>query len=125
MILGNCFRPQALGGIGDETVRQRERAGELFSILRPGRKRAREYPALQAWAGITGEPLRQVLKALDEPGCAEAYAFFTSPNDLLGGLTPIEAMLGKIGSERDVDDDARRLLSTSPSDRTEAVSHAA
>ncbi|QNB16147.1 hypothetical protein G5S35_31325 [Paraburkholderia tropica] len=124
-LLSAAAMGQALGGIGDETVRQRERAGELFSILRPGRKRGREYPAFQAWAGITGEPLRQVLKALDEPGGAEAYAFFTSPNDLLGGLTPIEAMFGKIGSGRDVDDDARRLLSGSPSDRTEAVSHAA
>ena len=33
----------ALGDLSDETVRQRERAGELFSVLRPGRKRGREY----------------------------------------------------------------------------------
>jgi hypothetical protein len=116
---------QALGGLGDETVRQRERAGELFSVLRPGRKRGREYPAFQAWAGIAGQPLADVLKALGAASSTAAYGFFTSPTDLLDGLTPIEAMLGRATTSRTLDASALRLLSGTPADRLEAVIKAA
>ncbi|MEZ2352136.1 hypothetical protein [Caballeronia sp. RCC_10] len=116
---------QALGGIGDESVRQREKAGELFSVLRPGRKRGREYPAFQAWTGISGEPLKQVLDALERPEGAAAYAFFTSPSDLLGGLSPVEAMLGTMTSQRSLADDAAGFLSAPSAERLEAVLQAA
>lgn len=116
---------QALGGLGDETVRQRERAGELFSILRPGRKRGREYPAFQAWSGIAGDPLVRVLAALDGVSATVVYGFFTSPTDLLGGLTPIEALLGRPTSNRDLAPQAREWLATAPEDRLAAVVEAA
>lgn len=45
----------SLGSPSDETVRQRERAGELFSVLRPGRGLCREYPAFQAWPATPGQ----------------------------------------------------------------------
>lgn len=112
---------RALGGLTDETVRQRERAGELFSIMRPGRKRGREYPAFQAWQGITGQPLAQVMLALGGASGTAAYGFFTSPTDLLGGLTPIEAMLGRLTSRRAIEPSARDLLSASAEERLQAV----
>ena len=77
-------------------MRVRERAGELFSVLRTGRKRGREYPAFQAWSGIAGKPLAKVLAALGSASGAVAYGFFTSPTDLLGGVTPIEVLIGKL-----------------------------
>lgn len=116
---------QALGGLGDETVRQRERAGMLFSVLRPGRKRGREYPAFQAWLGIAGEPLERSLKALGPVGGAAAYGFFTSPADLLDGLTPIEALLGRLTTERAIDAGARALLASPTADRLDAVERTA
>jgi hypothetical protein len=112
---------RTLGGLTDETVRQRERAGELFSIMRPGRKRGREYPAFQAWQGITGQPLAQVMLALGGASGTAAYGFFTSPTDLLGGLTPIEAMLGSLTSRRAIEPSARDLLSASAEERLQAV----
>ncbi|WP_157360078.1 hypothetical protein [Caldimonas brevitalea] len=116
---------RALGGLSDETVRQRERAGELFSILRPGRKRGREYPAFQAWTGIAGEPLNRVLAALGRPNGPSAYLFFTSPIDLLGGLTPIEALLGRLPLARDLEPEAADLLGRTAEERLSSVLRAA
>lgn len=111
----------ALGGLSDETVRQRERAGELFSILRPGRKRGREYPAFQAWPGIAGEPLASTLVVLGAENGTLAYGFFTSPTDLLGGLTPIEALLGRLTAGRSIDPGAHALLAAPAQERLRAV----
>ena len=116
---------QALGGLSDETVRVRERAGELFSVLRPGRKRGREYPAFQAWSGIAGKPLAEVLAALGSTSGTVAYGFFTSPTDLLGGLTPIEALIGKLTNPRNLEPEVQQLLSDDAVERLKAVEHAA
>jgi len=116
---------QALGGLSDETVRVRERAGELFSVLRPGRKRGREYPAFQAWSGIAGKPLAEVLAALGSTSGTVAYGFFTSPTDLLGGLTPIEALIGKLTNPRNLEPEVQQLLSNDAVERLKAVEHAA
>ncbi|MBL8474002.1 MAG: hypothetical protein KF778_00270 [Rhodocyclaceae bacterium] len=115
----------ALGGLGDETVRQRERAGKLFSILRSGRKRGREYPAFQAWPEVAGEALERALAALGGTGAAAAYGFFTSACDLLGGLTPIEALIGRLTSIRPIAQESRALLAAPAEARREAVEQAA
>jgi len=106
-------------------VRLRERAGELFSVLRPGRKRGREYPAFQAWPGIAGKPLAQVLAALGPARGAAAYGFFTSPTDLLGGRTPIEELTGKLTIARDLEAEVQELLSAEAAERQRAVEDAA
>lgn len=116
---------RALGGLSDETVRQRERAGELFSILRSGRKRGREYPAFQAWDGIAGQPLTQALAALGEVSSTAAYGFFTSATDLLGGLTPIEALLGRVTTARGLGRETQQLLAAPAAERLQAVIKAA
>ena len=116
---------QALGGLSDETVRQRERSGELFSILRPGRKRGREYPAFQGWAGVAGSPLTDVLAALGPATSTAAYGFFTGPTDLLGGLTPIEALIGRLTTQRHLDAETQDLLVASSDERLQAVIKAA
>jgi hypothetical protein len=109
----------ALLGVTDETVRNREQAGELFSILRPGRKRGREYPAFQAWEGVAGEPLKQVLAALGRPSGPAAYGFFTSPQDTLAGLTPLEAMVGL--TSREVAPEAQEFLGIGSAERLATV----
>lgn len=120
---------KALGGLSDETVRQREKAGELFSILRPGRKRGREYPAFQAWPGVGGAPLQKVLaklRAWPTITGADTYGFFSTPTELLGGLTPIEALIGALSpSARPVGDGARNLLAAPDESRLDAVLQAA
>lgn len=118
---------KALGGLGDATVRLREQAGELFSILPAGRKRGREYPAFQAWPGIAGQPLARTLAALGQSGGAAAYDFFTSPNDLLDGLTPVEALLGRLTLRQNVDlhADGQGLLAEPAEERQYAVVRAA
>lgn len=113
----------AVLGVTDETVRNREAAGELFSMLRPGRKRGREYPAFQAWDGVTGGPLKEILTALDRPSGPVAYAFFTSPQDTLGGLSPLEALVGL--TPREVSPEAQEFLGAAASERLAAVVQAA
>lgn len=116
---------KALGGISDEAVRNRERNGELFSILRSGRKRGREYPTFQSWRGIVGRPLTTTLKALDTQDGAHAYSFFTSPTDLLGGLTPIEVMVGRAPRSGNIEDEAWLVLEAGAEARVETVIRAA
>jgi hypothetical protein len=113
----------AVLGVSDETVRNREQAGELFSVLRPGRKRGREYPAFQGWEGIAGEPLKQVLVALERPSGPVAYAFFTTPFDGLGGLTPVQALVGYAAP--DADEEVREFAALAASERLVTVIRAA
>ncbi|WP_185826403.1 hypothetical protein [Xanthomonas sp. SI] len=113
-------------GISDETVRRREDEREVFSILRPGRKRGREYPAFQAWPGIVGAPLTQVLAALDPELGSATYGFFVSPNELLYDLTPVELLCGALLSVRDLSaGGADQLMASAPAARLEAVIGAA
>lgn len=110
-------------GIGDQRVRERETAGQLFSVMKPGRQRGREYPVFQAWPGVAGAPLAEVLKALGAPATKgpAAYGFFTSPTDLLEYLTPIEVMTGRLTRQRAVEPGAQRLLGLPESERLDVV----
>jgi hypothetical protein len=112
-------------GLDDDSVRERERVGTLFSILRPATKKGREYPAFQAWPGIAGEPLVRALTALAPADGATAYGFFISVTDLLVGLSPIEVLLGKPLTAREYDTDATRLLNAPKEERLVAVEKAA
>lgn len=108
-------------GVSDETVRNYEKADELFSFMSPARKRGRAYPAFQAMKGVSGAPLSKVLAALKGLDGASIYQFFSSPSPELAGLTPVEVMTGQLTLPRVLDNagleilkaaDARRLLST-------------
>ncbi|WP_126962802.1 hypothetical protein [Xanthomonas arboricola] len=109
--------------VSDETVRRREKEGQVISFLSSHRKRGRSYPVFQTWEGIRGEPLKEVLKQLTDGG-AQTFAFFTAINDTLGGLTPIEALLGRLTSHRDVGE-GLGLLNQGAVKRREAVMAAA
>jgi hypothetical protein len=69
--------------------------GYLYGYLPDGRKRGHVYPAFQAWAGIYGEPLRQVLQALGNAEGWQIDDFFADESLDLGGITPVEALLGQ------------------------------
>ena len=114
-----------LGNLSDETVRQREKKGQLFSILRPGRKRGREYPAFQAWAEIVGHPLEEVMAALGDSRASLAYGFFLSPNVALGDLTPLEVMTGKAALPHSSSGPGKQLLDSPTDVRRAAVVEAA
>ena len=79
-------------GLSDESVRLRERAGELFSVIEPGRRRGRRYPEFQLWPGLAGEPLKRILARLAGVDGASAYQFFTSPAMELAGLSPLQVL---------------------------------
>jgi hypothetical protein len=115
---------RALGGLSVGMVRQRERDGEIFSIVRPGRGRDREYLAFQVWSGIRGEPLAKVLAALGKPSGAVAYAFFMCPSEALGGLAPIEALSG-LSHSPDLREEVQAFLAWSADARLAAVLQAA
>lgn len=106
-----------LGGLSDETVRQREKAGQLFSVLPEGRHRGREYPAFQLLPGIAGEPLQAFLRVLGDLGGALIYQFMTSPNDALGGLSPLQLLIKESGG----DETAASLLALPDAQRLDAV----
>jgi len=54
------------------------------------------YPAFQAWEGIAGEPLANVLAALRGLDSEELDEFFGIGHTALHGLTPVEAMCGQM-----------------------------
>lgn len=107
--------------VSTETVRRRTVKRTLIAVLGPGRKRGREYPMFQAWPGIAGAPLEAVLAALQNPDGATAYQFMTTPSDALGGLTPIEVMLGEAPQEADLAPGAREFLQEGDEVRLRAV----
>jgi len=110
-----------LGGLGDEMVRIRERAGEFFSKLPEGRKRGRLYPAFQGWPGVVGTPLIRVLVQLQSRSDSFRWYFFALPRPRLGGLTPVEVLTGRLLEERAVDADAVQLLAARANARLAAV----
>ncbi len=111
--------------LSEDAVRAREARRELFGYLPGDRKRGRVYPSFQVWETIKGEPLHQILKALgDEPASSDA-TFFTSVNRELGGLTPIEALVGSLSVERAFEEDVTSLLLATSEDRLRAVIEAA
>ncbi len=114
-----------LGGLVPESVRLRERAHALFSTLPPGRERGRAYPAFQAWPEIVGGPLRRTLEALGEPDGTAAYGFFASTPPELDGLTPVEALCGRLVHPRTLAAHAHALLKASSDVRLDAVTGAA
>jgi hypothetical protein len=115
-------------GISPVTVRKREADGELFSVLPSGRTRGRLYPELQAWSGINGDPLHAVLAALRDAGAADgssAYIFFAGVTDLLGGLTPVEALVGQLLRHRPLDPAVSKFLGRPAPERLNSVIEAA
>lgn len=111
--------------VSSETVRRRTLARTLIAVLGPGRKRGREYPMFQTWPGIAGAPLEAVLEALRHPEGAPAYQFMTTPSDALGGLTPIEVMVGEAAPEAELSPGARDFLQEDQEARLRAVVEAA
>lgn len=117
-------------GVSEEAVRQRHQAGKLIAILSQGRERGRGFPIFQAWDGITGAPLEQILKALgyEGPGKAvdgaDAFQFFTSRNELLGGFTPVEVLTGAGVPDPD-DAEATEFLAKPHQERVDFVASVA
>jgi hypothetical protein len=105
-------------GLSDEAVLSAERAGELFSIVRPNRGLSREFPEFQLWQCIAGRPLQEVLAALGRPTGPIAYGFFTSPLVGLAGLTPIQALIGRA---LDAPEEAREFLQRNADERLGVV----
>lgn len=110
----------ALGNLDFAAVCREEKAGRLFSVVR-GRAGRREYPAFQAWSGIAGTPLCQVLDQLGEITPSDAYGFFAGTTEILDGLTPIEVLTGKLVVARCLDEDAHELQACRRECRLEAV----
>lgn len=117
-------------GVSEEAVRQRHQAGKLIAILTEGRERGRGFPIFQAWEGIAGATLEQVLKAIgyDGPGssvdAADAFQFFVSRNELLGDFTPVEVLTGA-GLPNPEDIEAAEFLAKPYQERLEFVTNVA
>ena len=71
-------------------------------IFRIGRRSPSwpEIPRVPLFPGIAGEPLQALLKVLGDLGGALIYQFMTSPNDALGGLSPLQLLIKEpVGDE--------------------------
>jgi len=89
---------RALGDIPGDEVAMRRARGELFAVSVQSQGVDRLYPAFQAWSGINGAPLRQVLQALGpEVDDAGALIFFMTRSEDSGHLTPVEVLRGHAG----------------------------
>ncbi|MGF6571131.1 NAD-specific glutamate dehydrogenase [Paraburkholderia sp. GAS333] len=115
-----------LGNLSPETIGTLEAAGELFSVSAPSKKHSRGYPSFQAWERIAGEPLQRILNTLgrDVSG-PNAFSFFRSVTDLLGGLSPVECLVGGLTASRELPDEALKLLAADAGERLGAVLDAA
>jgi hypothetical protein len=114
-------------GVTEEAARLRHKDGKLLAILSAGRERGRGFPIFQAWDGVAGQPLEQILQTLgyEGPGkgsidAAEAFQFFISRNELLGDFTPVEVLTGA-GLPRDDDAQASDFLAKPHAERLEFV----
>lgn len=119
---------EQLGKISAEAVRQREEDGALFSVRASDRTSEQLYPAFQAWEGIGGKPLQSVLATLRDAGASggsTAYVFFAGTTDVLGNLTPVEALLGKSLTARPLGTAVSAFLACPLAVRLEAVIEAA
>lgn len=103
-------------GVSEEAVQQLEASGELFSIMRPG-GRGREYPAFQAWDGIAGKALADILRLLQPASGAMAFGFFSGKTMDLEDCAPIEILLGKLLAKRPLRQTAHKLLQASYDER--------
>jgi hypothetical protein len=122
MLDANDFAARA--GISDQTVRNWEKAGKLFSVLGPMRSRGRLYPAFQLRPSVRDSPLERILEELGDLDGASKYQFFTTPVEHLAGLSPLDVLRGTVLTG-DTPERARRLLSLETSERTAAVLRAA
>ena len=104
-------------GVSDETVRNYEKANELFSFMSPARKRGRGYPAFQALKNVSGVPLSKVLAVLKGLDGASTYQFFSSPSAELADLTPVEVMTARLTVPRMLNNDGLEILQASDARR--------
>lgn len=112
--------------LGDQMVNRLRLAGHLYGYLPDGRRRGRVYPAFQAWGGIFGEPLHQVLLAIGEAEDGQIDDFFDGDIPALGGITPVEALLGRAFLHRgEPSGQAGEVLGQSPAQRLARVVDAA
>lgn len=128
LISGNALAQML--GISEEAVRQRLQAGKLIAIISAGRERGRGFPIFQAWEGIAGAPLEQILRAMGYQGpggavdAADAFLFFTGRNDLLGNFTPVEVLTGAVVADP-ADIEAFEFMAKPHQDRIEFVTKVA
>jgi hypothetical protein len=115
----------SLGGLSETVIRQKERAGELFSVVRPHRRKERAYPVFQTWPDIAGDTLAQVLRALGDLDATDIYGFFAVENDLIGDLTPVEALIGRCCRSRTLEKQTQDFLASPTPVRLDAVLKAA
>jgi len=78
-------------------VYEREKAGELFAILPPGRKAGRRYPAFQVDEQLDHELFKHVLQVFRSRGATnhQLWTFLRSANTEFDGRTPVDALLGE------------------------------
>lgn len=68
---------------------------------------------------------KRCLEALRHPEGAQAYQFTTTPNEALGGMTPIEVMVGDVPEEAELAPGAREFLQEDDETRLRVVVEAA
>ena len=122
MLDANEFAVRA--GTSDQTVRNWERAGKLFSVLGPMRSRGRLYPVFQLWPSVRDSPLERILEELGDLDGVSKYQFFTTPVEHLAGMSPLDVLRRNVLAGG-THDRALRLLGLDASERTAAVLRAA
>lgn len=122
MLDANDFAARA--DISDQTVRNWERAGKLFSVLGPMRSRGRLYPVFQLWPSVRDSPLERILEELGDLDGVSKYQFFTTPVEHLAGMSPLDVLRRNVLAGG-THERALRLLGLDAPERTAAVLRAA
>jgi len=112
-----------LNATSDDVV-DRERAGKLFSFVRPQRSLDRCYPIYQLAPEI-GVAMVSYYTMILGPDGPTLHTFFSGQDPDLFGLTVREVLGGKAVASRLLDDDAMRLLAKPLEERMQWVEDAA
>lgn len=111
-------------GLSAQEIARAQRQGELFSC-RLGDEPFDRYPAYQLLDEIRAQPLRRLISAFGPEGGVSLYMFMQSDGDLLGGITAVEVLCGRLVDDQPIAHAVAELLKRDHSDRLRAVLTAA
>lgn len=115
-----------MGGSDVDSIATLEALGALFHVVDEKVSAEPRYPLYQVWPTIPRQIFVDVIKILRMDGStASPHFFFAYQDPDLCGLTPIEVLLGALLVERELHQDAPRLLAANDEDRRDYVLAAA
>ena len=105
-------------------IHQLRKNGELIGLMHPARQRGLQFPKWQFQRGVAGKPLKKVLSTLKGLDDWDKWLFFTTPDEYLYDLTPLQVLTREVRAQ-ELPLAAQKLLASSADERLARVVAAA